>query len=162
MSDQRAEAAIPIAAALICAVADRDVLDVDRILNAPDLDWRALCVVLAGHVRDDTEIGDSAPLTVRRQRDLALHLAAEAFDTTAQGILAGARTRNVVDARAVAMAALRWTGQSASWIGREFGRDHSTVLHAVGRVGEDQRLRPIARTIADRITGRGRLGLEVA
>lgn len=149
--EQRAEAIYPAAAALICAVADRDRAEIDRILLDPDLDWRALCVVLAGHVSEDTKFGEEAPLTLRRQVQVVLQLAAEAFDTTPDAIRSTSRYRNTLDARAVAMTALRWAGHSASWIGRELDRDHTTVAHAVGRVGEDPRLRAIAQRIAVRI-----------
>ncbi len=54
------------------------------------------------------------------------------------------------------MAAMRYAGLSSSFIGRYLARDHSTVLHAAGRVGEDRRLRRIAVSIADLVGPRTR------
>jgi hypothetical protein len=151
--DERATAAFPAAAALVCAVADGDQDEVNRILLAPDLDWMALCVVLAGHVSDDTRFGEEKPLSLHNQVQQLLHLAAEAFDTTPEAIRSHSRYRNTLDARVVTMAALRWSGHSASWIGRELGRDHSTVLSGVTRVGETPRLRSVAQRLATRVFG---------
>jgi hypothetical protein len=146
--DERAAAAIPTAAALVCAVADHDPDEVARLLGEVT-DWHALAVVLAGHVPADSAIlGPTGPLTHDDIAQVLLEETARRFRITVEQIRSTDRRREVVDARAVAMAAMRYAGLSSPYIGKVMDRDHSTVLHAAGRVGETARLRRIAVDIA--------------
>lgn len=158
-----AEAIRPTAAALVCAVADQDAHDIRDILTKLDTsELYALAVVLAANVSDDAPLHNYlATLTPEQQVDVAITRAAELFNTTGDHILAGDRHRHTTDARAVAMAACRLVGLSSPFIGTAFQRDHSTVLHAAGRVGEIPRLRHAAVAIADEIGDRGFLNDEL-
>lgn len=150
MSQDRATAITPTAAALVCAVSDRDAREVrDLLVPLSHDDLFALAVVLAGAVPDDTVL--TGALSDEGKVFVAIQSAAQAFDTTRERILSTDRRRNVTDARAVAIAALRLVGLTSIYIGEHFNRDHSTVLHAAGRVGENRRLRRIAKEIANEI-----------
>jgi chromosomal replication initiation ATPase DnaA len=122
----------------------------------------ALAVMLAAHVPEDARIGKQPPMSNRRQLDTAVRFVADAFDTTPAAILSPSRRRNDVDARSVAMAALRWAGHTTAWIGGHLGRDHTTVVHATGRVGEDARLRAVAHELVERLGGFNHTIEEVA
>ncbi|HKO27582.1 MAG TPA: helix-turn-helix domain-containing protein [Solirubrobacteraceae bacterium] len=78
----------------------------------------------------------------------AVEHAARTFGVTVADIHSPSRRREKVDARAVACYAARLLGYSYVAIGRHVDRDHSTVMHAVSRVGETPRLRGIAERIA--------------
>lgn len=54
---------------------------------------------------------------------------------TAADLIGPSRVRGVCLVRWRAMKALRQNGRSLSSIGRTFNRDHSTVLHGLGRAG---------------------------
>jgi hypothetical protein len=146
--DERAEAIVPTAAALVCAVADLDRDDIAQLL-ADDVDWRALCVVLAASVDPLSRLARIAkvPMTPEQTVDHIVAAAAATFDVTPELILGTDRRRNVLDARAVTMAACRLVGLSSGFIGRCLNKDHSTVLYAAGKVGEDARLRRITNRI---------------
>lgn len=150
MSDARAQAVMPVAAALVCAVADGDAESIEEILNGNTLDWQALAVVLAGNIDIDSPLAKLArvPPSPDAVVDHCLVSAAVAFGVTSDAILSADRHRPVLDARAVAMAACRLAGLSSTFIGHRFSRDHSTVLHAASRVGESPRLRRITNRIA--------------
>ncbi|UUW88365.1 helix-turn-helix domain-containing protein [Pimelobacter simplex] len=152
--DERAAEALPTAAALVCAVADRDQAEVHRILGQVD-DWPALAVVLAGHVSPDSALGLVGQLSPETKAVTILRAAAIQFGTTIAAIRSDSRQRAVLDARAVAMAAMRYAGLSSSFVGRQTNRDHSTVLHAAGRVGENPVLRKAALTMAALVAERG-------
>ena len=146
--DDRAQAAIPVAAALVCAVADEDDAEVARILDTVT-DWHALAVVLAGNV------DDSRPLTLEvqsfREADRIGRIIAKTASVTlidADRILSPARDRPTAAARAVAMYVAHRAGITYSASGRVFGRDHTTAMAAVARVGADPRLRGLADRIA--------------
>jgi chromosomal replication initiation ATPase DnaA len=69
------------------------------------------------------------------------------FELTTEQFFQDARCqhRDIVDARHVAMALLRWDGSSYPVIARTLGLlDHTTVMHGVRRVERDERLRAIA------------------
>lgn len=150
MSDARAEAIVPTAAALVCAVADADADTIEEILLTNGLDWQALAVVLAGNIDVDSPLAKVArvPPSPDAIVNHCVVAAAVAFGVTSDAILSTDRHRPVLDARAVAMAACRLAGLSSTFIGHRFSRDHSTVLHAAGRVGENARLRRITNRIA--------------
>lgn len=145
--DERAEQALPHAVDLIGAVTAADRDQVAAVL-AQVTDWHALAVVLAAHVPASVASGLRAELDDDTTAGLILREAAERFRVPVNRILSADRHRDVLDARAVAMAAMRYAGLSSPYIGRTMHRDHSTVLHAAGRVGETARLRRIAVDIA--------------
>lgn len=145
--DVRAKAALPAAAALVCAVADHDPDEVARIL-ADVTDWQALVVVLAGHVPTDTALTGSGHLGPEAVALRILTDTARRFDTTIGKLRSTDRHRHVTDARAVAMAAMRYAGLTSVFTGQQVCRDHTTVLHAATRVGESAHLRQVALDIA--------------
>lgn len=134
----------PDAAALVEAVAAEDADAIAGILTTLDTPaLYALAIVLADHAAPESTEGE----TLRN----AIALSARAFGTTAAVALGSSRAREAVDARAVVCYVGWLFGISYSRTGREIGRDHSTVMHAVGRVGETPRLRGIAQSIAERL-----------
>lgn len=147
MSDERAEAMMPTAAALVCAVADGDATDIAALLR-DGIDWRALCVVLASLVPDDSPLTHPSPGPQAVIRGAA-SMAARAFNASTADVLGSSRYRNVSEARAVAMTVCRRAGLTSTHIGRAFGKDHTTVLYAASRVGENARLRRVANRIAE-------------
>lgn len=75
----------------------------------------------------------------------AVEAAAKVFNVTADDIFGDSRLRRVVEARHVAMAQVKATTRmSLTEIGQHFGRDHTTVLHALRRLatklGKDRQL----------------------
>lgn len=83
--------------------------------------------------------------------EVAIAAAAAQFCTTPEAVRSPARSREITDARSVAMAAARSSGLSLPAIGAEFDRDHTTVMHAVNRVADRPRLAAAAAQITDRI-----------
>lgn len=142
-NDTRVLEAIPRAAALVCAVADDDPQAVEVAL-AGVTDWPALAVLLAANVDQDTPLRETVPISPEGRARLILVAAAARFGVTVETIRGDDRHRPVLDARATAIAAMRYAGLSSPFIGRQVCRDHTTVLAAASRVGEDARLRPIA------------------
>lgn len=147
-SPDRAEAALPVAAALVCAVVDNDQDEVARILDGVT-DWHALVVVLAGHVPDDSPISIVTEATAEQKAAVIVRATARRFRVSVARIQSRDRTREALDARAVAMAAMRYAGLSSPFIGRYLDRDHSTVLYSATRVGETPRLHRAAIAVAD-------------
>lgn len=145
--DERAERAMPLAADLVGAVTAADRDQVAAVLTRVT-DWQALAVVLAAHVPSSVLAGLRAELDDESTAGLILNETADRFRVPVHRILSADRHRDVLDARAVAMAAMRYAGLSSPYIGKVMDRDHSTVLHAAGRVGETARLRRIAVDIA--------------
>lgn len=79
--------------------------------------------------------------------------AAHALGTPAEALTGVARGDGPTIAhRHIAMAAARQLGHSLPAIGRAFGRDHTTVLHACRRVADTPALAERARAIADEAT----------
>lgn len=147
------DAMVPVAAALAVAVADHDRSGVDEVLAPLSRhDLYALAILMAAHVDLDQPIVNH--FSPAATLGTAVRQAAKLFDTTPEQILSPSRIRNVTDARGVAMAAARWAGLTSNEVGRHFSRDHSTVLHAVARVGADARLRGASERILA-VVGRG-------
>lgn len=144
------EAMLPAAAALAVAVADRDPAAVAAVLEP--LDRRrlhALAIALAANVDLDLPLTtDPDALTPADVATRAIGIAAELFLTDVDAIVSPTRARNVLDARTTAMYACRLAGLSSPYIGSRFNRDHTTVLHACARAGENPRLRGVAQRIA--------------
>lgn len=67
-----------------------------------------------------------------------MHLTAEAFETSIDQLKSSGRARKIVVPRQVAMYLIRETTDlSLPEIGQLFGRDHSTVIHAVQKIEVD-------------------------
>ena len=150
MSERRARAAIPTAAALSCAVKDGDRDEVARILlpmTVPQL--HALAVVLAAHV--DIEEPLRPEHTPGDVYALATRYAAEYFEVSAEAIRSRDRTRRVAHARIVAMAVARKAGRTTVEIGRAFDRDHTSVIHACERANHDPMLKLAVERVALRV-----------
>lgn len=142
MNDLAIKRAMPNAAALIDAVAGEDRAAVGEVLTTlTTTELHALAIVLAAQIVPAT--------TEAEQMRKAVGHAAAAFGISASMALGSSRTREAIDARAVASYVGYLLGMSSVRIGKEIGRDHSTVLHARGRVGETPRLRGIAQRIAE-------------
>lgn len=148
--EDRVTAALPHAAELVCAVTDHDDQAVAAVLHRLDRQQLyALAVVLAAHVPDTAPLGDPRrTLTPERIAHLTLAETARRYGTTIGDICSPSRVREVTEARAVAIAVMRNAGLTSVLIGRLVGRDHSTVLYAATRVGENAKLRRIALAIA--------------
>lgn len=126
------------------AVADDDQAATDETFaGLTKADLRQLAVELArraGPSDSDAEIVHAAA-----------DYAARMFGTTRESVLSGSRRREDCDARQVACYAAALLGCGYKSIGRQIGRDHSTVMHGCTRVGEVSRLRNAACRIAGRL-----------
>lgn len=108
-------------------------------LRTPAL--RQLCIELGRRV--------PAPMTADEDTlESAARSAAAIFGVTQIDITSATRRRQVVDARHVVCYAGHLLGMPYAHIGKFLGRDHSTIMSAVSRVGSDRRLRGISSTIA--------------
>lgn len=142
MSDLLIKRAIPNATALIAAVANHDEAAVAEVLTTLDVgELHALAIVLASYQAPGSSEADLIRAGVTQ--------AAQRFGIPEAHLRSSSRRQEALDARAVAMYVGWLLGISYSAIGREIGRDHSTVIHAVSRVGETPRLRGIAHNIAE-------------
>lgn len=112
-----------------------------RLIEAAAANDHSTMLAILTHITPEAEPESDLIATV-------VERSCSAFGTTLDRLVAGARDRETVDARAVACYAAHLLGHKYSHIGRQIGRDHSTVMHAVGRVGETPRLRAIAQRIA--------------
>jgi len=139
MSETRARAAIPHAAALSCAVKDDDAAEVERILTRLSRNQLyALAVVLAAHV--DIEAPLDPRLIPGDACGTAVTHAAAYFGLDPDVLLSRSRTREATRARMVAMAVARRTGRTTVEIGQRFERDHTTVIYATERCNHDAEL----------------------
>lgn len=127
---------------LVAAVAENDGVGVELILrDMSERSLRELAVALAAQVRYlDTDAEVIASI---------LRRTAQRFGTMPGDLLSESRRAEDIEARAVASYAARLCGATYSFIGRQLGRDHTTVMHSCGRVGESHRLRLIAQQIAE-------------
>lgn len=92
--------------------------------------------------RVEANAGDVAVTTTARSETCsqAIGAAAAAFGVDVDQVLGGGRTRPVAEARIVAMATAHCAGATPHEIAQAFGRDHSTVHHAVRRARSDDNL----------------------
>lgn len=135
---------LPVAAALVCAVSDRDADEVRAILTDRAVDLMALAVVLASLVPDDVEMPTVRPAGFADLLDTTSRL----LRVPAAEITGRSRKRPVIDARHVLCAAARAIGMGWSDIGRNVGVDHSTVISAVQRVRQTPALAAKAAVVA--------------
>ncbi|HKY58354.1 MAG TPA: helix-turn-helix domain-containing protein [Aeromicrobium sp.] len=144
MSDILAARMGPVADQFVEAVNLRYAAEIEAVLSPLTRDeLYALAVVLADRV--------PATVTDAERIQRAVVLAARRFGTSPDMILSGSTKREDSDARATVCYAAHLLGMSYSFIGRQIGRDHSTVMYSVGRVGETPRLRVCAHDIATRL-----------
>jgi hypothetical protein len=151
-TDPRITAATPHAAALVEAVADHDAAATTAALKAAGVPEKLhhLVIVLAAWVDPDspratTTVPPAGIALARRVvADTARHYGLEPAD-----LYSRRQVHDILNARAVASyAAHKLLGIASTTTGQALERDHSTVLNACGRVGEDPRLRRVAQSIA--------------
>lgn len=138
---------LPTAAALTCAVADNNRVEVRRLLASVDpRTLPTLTVLLAAHVDPEKPF---RPNVMHTDAPIVpiVRAAGIRFLIPEAQIRSAARSRTVVDARSVACYAARLAGMTLTDIGTYVRRDHSTVLYACTRVGESAHLRRTANAI---------------
>ena len=141
------------AASLVVAVNDRDHVETGRLLTGLSMrELRSLCVRLAGHVNVDKPLQVS-PMSRERVIESCITQASNAFGVSTIAIKSASRRREHIDARHVAAYAARLCGAPYASIGEAMNRDHTTIMNAVGRVGELPRLRGLAHQIATKVGG---------
>lgn len=155
-----------ITEAVIGLAAEHDPAQLEVMLESlSKVQLRSLAVALATRIAQDPDQPTlPAPaLAPSKAQDIsspahvcevAIEAAAKTFGTTPEAVLSPARAQEVSDARAVAMTAARTNGLSLPQIAEHFGRDHSSVIHAVRRTGDRPRLAAAASAIAEDITSR--------
>ena len=74
--------------------------------------------------------------------------AAARFGVNREDVLSANRRQEIVKARQVSCYAAHLLGYSQSHIARALSRDHTTIWHAVTRVGEVSGMRAVAQEIA--------------
>jgi hypothetical protein len=163
VSDERADAVMPIACDLVCAVKDSDPERISEILLDPATDLVALAVVLAAMVPDDKTLSELVTVTDEPEEAMSRRVVQQAAVWTSQWyrvpasmIFSPDRRREVNAARMVVCWVAAHQGLTYSEIGRQVGRDHSTVMHAIARVTADRDMYAVAlKVLAD-------LGVEAA
>lgn len=141
MNDILAQRMTPISTELVYAVRDAEPEVIERLLvkrTIPEL-W-ALAVVLADKV--------PAPITEADIIHDAARCASAMFGSSVERIMSQSRRQEDVIARQAVCYAAHRLGLSYSFIGRAMGRDHTTVMNSVSRVGETAKLRYAATKIA--------------
>ena len=154
MTTDPADASLPIAAALACAIDDNDPDAVAAVLTPLSItDLYALAVVLAANIDVNSPLLPS--YSAERATRQAVRHAALMYDVPPDEIHSPSRHRDVNTARMVAMTVVRLAGHSLPTVGQLFGRDHTTVLHAVRRTNADPRMKAAVNVIA------ARMGIEI-
>lgn len=156
-----------VAAALVVAVNDdEDQAAADALKGLARDELRELVVLLAKHVDPDRPFMATharRPISrVEAAVKTCVAITALRWGITVDELTGSSRRREVIDARHVAASAARFCGATYPLIGRALGgRDHTTAMHAVSRVGEDARLRRVALEVAETV-GRAEPQDEVA
>jgi hypothetical protein len=158
-----------ITEAVVGLATEHDPAQLEVILESlSNVQLRSLAASLATQIARDQEPGHTPPATpsvTPTAQDIsspahlcnvAIEAAARTFGTTPEAVLSPARAQEVADARAVAMTAARTNGLSLPQIAEQFGKDHSSVIHAIRRTGDRPRLAAAASAIAEDITSRCR------
>jgi chromosomal replication initiator protein len=101
------------------------------------------------------KLGGAQRTNVRCTLEEVIDAAAAEFGVRPEDLIARDRRPSVANARQVAMFVAReLTGQSLPEIGRGFGgRNHSTVLHAIRKVGDDLDRDPATVETVDKLRG---------
>lgn len=76
-----------------------------------------------------------------------IQAAADLYGTTAEEVRVGSNERSAVRARMIACWMLREIGKSFPEIGRLFGRDHTSVMHACKVIAADPARLALARRL---------------
>lgn len=85
----------------------------------------------------------------RGKGDLAIEKAAKHFGYTKEALMQPLRSKNIVRARCLAMYVYRSVvGASYQQTGRRFGKDHSTVMHAIKKIEMCPSLKKLGDDIA--------------
>ena len=80
---------------------------------------------------------------------------ARAFGLDVEDVIGDSREQHIVRARKIAMAAMReLTDLSLPAIGREFCRDHTTVMHHLDSVKKDPRRQRAVALVIEQLTGK--------
>lgn len=143
----------PRAAALVCAVEERDARAIEDILTQLDTDGLyALAVILADSVDPDRPLTRAVEID-RSPRRVVMECAAEVADEymiSVEDILSRSKDAEILAARHVTcwMAAAR--GVTSTAIGRALGRDHSTALNSISRVTGTPELRRVGERLMRR------------
>ena len=108
------------------------------------------CVTVAQTAVKDI-MGEVQPIPVTVER--IINEVARTFDVSAQDIRSTKRNANISSARRVAIYCIREiTGMSMENIGKEFGRDHSTIIYNLDTASKDMaKDRHLRETVADLI-----------
>lgn len=150
----------PRAAALAIASRNRRAgAAIDHALEGlTEVELRELCIVLASFTSVtalidssfvDYEPGDLAEEAPLEPLEIAVRAVATRFGVTPEDIVGESRRQDVVNARHVlSYIGYRLMGISSVRLGKYLSRDHSTVLYASTRVGENATLRRAAVDIA--------------
>lgn len=85
----------------------------------------------------DLEIADERRRIAGDVSPALIQAAADLYGTTAEEVRAGSSDRAAVRARMLSCWMLRETGKSFPEIGRLFGQDHTTAMHACRVIGSD-------------------------
>lgn len=142
----------PTTERILQAIADQDFGFVKYLLSEMGAkEVRTVALYLASLV--------PAPEPDGTTLDEVLEAAAATFKVNRADILSDSRKHEILKARHVACYAAHLMGHSHSHIGREIGRDHTTVMSAVARVGTTPTLRAVAERVA-RNAGWDRNALE--
>jgi chromosomal replication initiator protein len=121
-----------------------------KLLAYSSLTRREITIELAREVLGGVlQAGDAA----RSTPDLVRRRVAEAWGVSAEGLQSKKRTKDLTVPRQVAMFLIKELfGTSLVEIGRLFGgRDHSTVIHSIGKVEEDMASDPLFRARVDTV-----------
>ncbi|MGY2872862.1 hypothetical protein ACVW00_000052 [Marmoricola sp. URHA0025 HA25] len=137
-----------ITEAVVGLAAEHDPAQLEIMLESlSNVQLRSLAAALATQIARDQEVGQAPP-------------APPSVTPTAQGISSAAHLCNVAIEAAAKMlgttpeAAARTNGLTLPQIAEHFGRDDSSVIHAIRRTGERPRLAAAASVIAEDITSR--------
>lgn len=111
-----------------------------RISRMSAAEVRAVCFELAKRAPN---VGADESILIA-----AIEAAASTFSVSPGDVSGTTKRREVVDARHVVCYVGHLLGMTYTSIARFLGRDHTTVMYAVTRVGETRHLREIAVTLA--------------
>lgn len=95
-----------------------------------------------------------APISAEQICERACEVSAQVFATTPERVMSDARTREVSDARAVAMLVSKRAGLGVNAIASGFGKDHASVIHATRRAEARPRLAAAAAGVGEHVYGR--------
>lgn len=111
-------------------------------MNLSEATTEELITELTSRLRTDCETLRCGTVTYRKSAPAAgeqiVEVVAREFGVSEGMIMGRMRSKRVSRARQVAMSGMWMAGYSYPDVGRFFGRDHGTVMHAVKRTGADK------------------------